>query len=177
MSSQLGEDPQAELRSNGEANMIITQQDDKIIIAFRETSADQLLQKRVVECPVDLDQNSEILGLEVEAPCYTFGPRALEGLVLADLSTQQPNAIRTPKGRRVQPHAQQRPPGAERTFPWASYEKQSDMLYLYLAVDPREEKQYVVSVPVQCFFFVDTASRICRIEIPLQDVRSAPRKM
>ena len=145
-----------------------------VTVFLRESTEVSLQEKQErVECPVDLDQLGNVMGVEVEAPCRIFGPTTLDGLELVNVRRQGQHNSKTPKGRALRPHAQQRPPGPKGLSPWVSYDKTSDMLYVYVGGNTTGEAVYEISVPVECTFFFDMRNQMYRVDIPLDEVRKS----
>ena len=74
--------------------VVVKKNNQILLIELREKIAKHL-RATSYECPVDLDQSGEVIGLEVEAPRHIFGPEALEGIEFIDLTAVNP--ITTPE--------------------------------------------------------------------------------
>ena len=139
---------------------------------FLREDLKQPLSKKNLETTIDLNASGDIIGVEIEAPQYIFGPSALEGLEFIDLAKLSSDRTKTPKGRQLSLHAQHRPPLQQQTSYWISYDKTCDMMYVSVAsYVPPQKQRYAISIPVDCFFYLDHRNRIHRIDIPLDEVQ------
>ncbi len=139
--------------------------DELLVILLRESGASS--HTKTYECSIDLDQEGDVIGLEVEAPHHMFGPQVLNGLEPIQLASSD---AKTPEGRTLGSLAQGRPPLRGQAVPWVGYDKPHDMLYLCVS-DLVKDRSYEISVPVDCCLFFDIQGGLQRIDIPLDQVR------
>ncbi len=154
--------------------MQISIHENTLTISLRDKPA-SLYRKIQYECPVDVDKFGAVIGIEVEGPRHNFGEAALQGFELINLTEHDHDNIHTSEGRRLIPHAQQRPPSSTIKPPWISYDSKYDMMYINPTVG-LTQPSYHTSIPISCTFYFDAGNKLCRVDVPLREIEKEFRE-